>query len=156
MTTLSEDDWNTIKKYPLNNSLDQLQDLLQDTEDSYTLHLISDDGARLDKACQMTISQLLSALQVKLVIQKESDFDIWNTILTLITDVSPATSPPCSITPLQQTPWLYNTSSFSARLVFGTGTGSHFPLKLVPVPNFETAGIPNMKSQSHVPSHPRA
>ncbi|EAS32100.3 uncharacterized protein CIMG_03124 [Coccidioides immitis RS] len=65
MANLSQDDRITIKKYPLNNSLDHLQDLLQDTERFYTTHLISDDGALdgLDEACQKTVSRLLSALQ---------------------------------------------------------------------------------------------
>nr|KMM66941.1 hypothetical protein CPAG_03277 [Coccidioides posadasii RMSCC 3488] len=45
MVDLSQDDQNTIKQYPLNNSLDHLQGLLQDTEKLYTAHSVSYDGA---------------------------------------------------------------------------------------------------------------
>ncbi|QVM12615.1 hypothetical protein D8B26_007235 [Coccidioides posadasii str. Silveira] len=65
MASFSEDDRNTIKKYPLNHSLDQLQDLLQDTEDSYTPHLISDDGALdgLDEASSGYASTMMAPIK---------------------------------------------------------------------------------------------
>ncbi|KAK2812935.1 hypothetical protein FQN50_000956 [Emmonsiellopsis sp. PD_5] len=153
MANLSQDDRNTIAKFPLKNSLDDLKDLLQDTEKLYTAHPISYDGAHdgLEEACQNAISQLLYALQgagaarilrsssgnvasemarlfervqkgdfsythyhplVKLVNEKASDYDIWNAVLSLIADASRATPPPRSIASLQQTPWVFNTSSF--------------------------------------------
>ncbi|EFW18795.1 conserved hypothetical protein [Coccidioides posadasii str. Silveira] len=56
-------------------------------------------------------------LLVKLVIQKASDFDIWNAVLSLIATSSQATSPPCPIAFLQQTPWLCNTNSFHVNTI---------------------------------------
>ncbi|KAM5469182.1 hypothetical protein MauCBS54593_004534 [Microsporum audouinii] len=156
MTNLSQDDRNTIEKYPFNNSLDHLEDLLQDTEKLYETCPISYDGAvdGLDEACQKTVSRLLFSLQgteaafalqsgtsarniaaeiallfervqrgdfsytqyrplVKLVIQKASDVDVWDAVISLITVISRTTPPPRSTVSLQQTPWLRNTSSFA-------------------------------------------
>ncbi|OJD20264.1 hypothetical protein ACJ73_08402 [Blastomyces percursus] len=45
-----------------------------------------------------------------LVVRKTSDFDIWNSVLGLIANVSQATPPPRPIVSFQQTPWLFNTS----------------------------------------------
>ncbi|ODH34483.1 hypothetical protein ACO22_03082 [Paracoccidioides brasiliensis] len=60
MANLSQGDRNAIEKYPLNDSLSHLQDLLQDKEKFYMTHPICYDGAldRLDEACQKTISRL--------------------------------------------------------------------------------------------------
>lgn len=65
MANISQDDRDIIAKYPLSNSLDHLQGLLQDAEGSYMSDLNLNDSAinDLSQIYQKVISRLLSTLQ---------------------------------------------------------------------------------------------
>lgn len=65
MVDLSQDDRDIIKRYPLNDSLDKLGDLLQEAEKVYDSRLMFYDGASdsLDHLYRSAITKLVYALQ---------------------------------------------------------------------------------------------
>lgn len=65
MVDLSPDDFDVIERYPLNSSLDRLDDLLQEAEEVYDSRLRSYDGASesLDRLYRNAVSKLIVALQ---------------------------------------------------------------------------------------------
>ncbi|KAI9861265.1 MAG: hypothetical protein M1813_005438 [Trichoglossum hirsutum] len=120
MPTLSQDDCDLIARHPLNDTLQFLQKLLRDVEQSYTS--TSSHGNATDDS-QDEHRRLCSLPSTRrLIIQKASDFEIWSAVLDLITTLSrvtPLTTVPIAFddTPITHSSALQQAGEQTRRLV---------------------------------------